>query len=133
MNTSTITLTFRRVAAALALCVAFVTASAAISSPAAFAEPAKPPAAAKAKAKAKGSSGKRLVGKLNLNKASAEELVMLPGIGKTKAERIVAWRAKHGKFRRVVDLRRVKGFGKKSVAKLEPYLTTDGASTLRHE
>lgn len=129
MNTSTITLTFRRVAAALALCVAFITASAAISSPAAFAEPAKPPAAAKAKA----SSGKRLVGKLNLNKASAEELVMLPGIGKTKAERIVAWRAKHGKFNRVVDLRRVKGFGKKSVAKLEPYLTTEGASTLRHE
>ncbi len=71
-----------------------------------------------------------LSGTLNLNTASELELVKLPGVGPKKAARIVAWRVKHGTFRRVVDLRRVKGFGAKSVKKLRPYLTVKGANTL---
>ncbi len=72
-----------------------------------------------------------LVGTLNLNTATELELIKLPGIGPKKAARIVEWRAQHGKFRRVVDLRRVKGFGAKSVRKLLPYLSVKGVTTLQ--
>lgn len=73
---------------------------------------------------------KTLEGSLNINIASAAELVKLPGIGPKKAELIVAWRTKNGKFERVVDLRRVKGFGAKSVKKLMPYLAVSGKNSL---
>lgn len=75
--------------------------------------------------------GKVLTGKLNLNTATEEELQMLPGIGPKKAQRIIEYRTKHGKFERVRDLRRVKGFGYKTVNKLSPYLATEGKSTLQ--
>src|SRR5262245_55766358 len=68
-------------------------------------------------------------GKVNLNLADERELDLLPGIGPTKAQRIVAWRARHGPFQRIRDLRRVKGFGRKTVLKLTPYLTLDGPTT----
>lgn len=72
-----------------------------------------------------------LTGTLNLNTANEDELVKLPGVGPKKAERIVSWRSAHGKFQRVVDLRRVKGFGAKSVKKLMPYLSVKGPNTLQ--
>jgi competence protein ComEA len=68
-------------------------------------------------------------GKVNLNLAGVEELDLLPGIGPTKAQRIVAWRLRHGPFRRIKDLRRVKGFGRKTVLRLSPHLTLDGPTT----
>jgi len=75
--------------------------------------------------------GKTVTGKLNLNTATAEQLQLLPGVGPAKAERVVAWRGKHGEFKRVADLRKVKGFGYKSLKKLEPYLDIKGETTLR--
>ena len=68
-------------------------------------------------------------GKVNINQASERELDLLPGIGPAKAQRIMAWRASHGPFRRIKDLRRVKGFGRKTVLKLFPYLALDGPTT----
>lgn len=91
---------------------------------------ARPKATAKAKA-AKKSSSITLTGTLNINTASALDLVKLPGIGPKKAATIVHWREKHGRFGRVVDLRRVKGFGAKSVKKLAPYLSVKGEHTLQ--
>jgi competence protein ComEA len=60
-----------------------------------------------------------------LNSASQADLEELPGIGPAKARRILDWRGKHGRFRRIVDLRRVKGFGRKTVMRLAPYLVLD--------
>lgn len=78
-------------------------------------------------------NGKVLTGKLNINSADEDQLRMLPGIGPAKARRVLAYRRKHGKFKRVRDLRRVKGFGYKTVKKLSPYLTVEGKTTLRAE
>src|SRR6187549_90148 len=62
---------------------------------------------------------KAVTGKLNLNTATAEQLMLLPGVGPSKAELVVAFRGKHGPFKRVADLRKVKGFGYKTLKKLE--------------
>lgn len=76
-------------------------------------------------------SARELTGKLNLNTATEDQLMLLPGIGPAKAERIVAWRKRNGGFRRTADLRRVKGFGYKTFKRLEPFLTVKGETTLR--
>ena len=76
-------------------------------------------------------AGKKAVrGKLNLNTATVDQLMLLPGVGPSKAERVVAWRGKHGPFKRVADLRKVKGFGYKTLKKLEKYLDVSGDTTL---
>ena len=76
-------------------------------------------------------SKKRAVaGKLNLNTATEQQLMMLPTVGPSKAERIVTWRKKNGGFKRTADLRRVKGFGYKTYKKLEPLLDIKGDTTL---
>jgi competence ComEA-like helix-hairpin-helix protein len=79
---------------------------------------------------AKKSNRKQLNGKLNLNTANEDQLMLLPTVGPAKAERIVTWRKKNGGFKRVADLRRVKGFGYKTFKKLEPFLDIKGDTTL---
>ena len=79
---------------------------------------------------AKKSNRKQLAGKVNLNTATEEQLMLLPTVGPSKAERVVAWRKKNGGFKRTADLRRVKGFGYKTFKKLEPYLDIKGDTTL---
>lgn len=79
---------------------------------------------------AKKSNHKQVAGKLNLNTANEEQLLLLPTVGPAKAERIVAWRTKNGGFKRVADLRHVKGFGYKTFKRLEPFLDVTGETTL---
>jgi len=71
-------------------------------------------------------------GVVNLNEATPDELDRLPGVGKKAVDRILAHRQKHP-FKRVEELVRVKGFGKKKFQKLKPYLTLTGATTLQAE
>ncbi len=72
----------------------------------------------------------QLAGKLNLNVATAEQLMLLPTVGPSKAERIITWRKKNGGFKRIADLRRVKGFGYKTYKRLEPFLDVTGDTSL---
>jgi competence ComEA-like helix-hairpin-helix protein len=59
---------------------------------------------------------------LDLNAASAEELACLPLIGAVRARQIVDYRAAHGPFRSVADLKALPGFGDRTVDQLAPLL-----------
>jgi len=56
-------------------------------------------------------------GKININTASVAKLSELPGIGPKKAERIIAYRKKYGRFRRIQEIMKVKGIGEKTFKK----------------
>lgn len=60
---------------------------------------------------------------VNLNRATAEELRALPGIGPVMADRIVAHRKEHGRFGKLEELMEVKGVGTRTFARLKPLLT----------
>jgi competence protein ComEA len=64
---------------------------------------------------------------VNLNTASRDELVTVPGIGPAKAQAIVEHRKTHGPFKSVDDLKQVKGFRDKLVERLRPELTVASA------
>ncbi|MGW9528948.1 ComEA family DNA-binding protein [Paenibacillus terrae] len=61
--------------------------------------------------------------KVNINTATAAELMELPGVGAKKAEAILNYRNQHGPFKRVSDLDHVKGIGAKMLAKMKPYVS----------
>ena len=52
--------------------------------------------------------------KININKASVEELCMLKRIGPSYAQRIVDYRNEHGPFQKPEDIMNVKGIGLKT-------------------
>jgi competence protein ComEA len=56
-------------------------------------------------------------GKINLNKATVEELSQLKGIGMKYAERIVQYRDKNGPFKNVEDILNVQGIGPRTLEK----------------
>ena len=59
---------------------------------------------------------------VDINVAGWPEIAQLPGIGETLARRIVESREREGRFRSLADLRRVRGIGKNTLARIEPYL-----------
>lgn len=59
---------------------------------------------------------------IDINHATQEELVLVPGIGEQMAGRIVQWRELKGKFERVADLTAIPGFKEKKLRALEKYL-----------
>jgi competence protein ComEA len=64
-------------------------------------------------------------GRVVLNLATEDDLVKLHGIGPGRARAILALRTRLGKFRSVSDLLKVKGFGRKTLARLAPKLLVD--------
>lgn len=64
-------------------------------------------------------------GRLVLNEASPAELDRLPGIGKKRAEDIVALRTRMKRFKRLEDLLRIRGIGSRSLISLKEHLVLD--------
>lgn len=59
---------------------------------------------------------------LDLNAATAEQLDTLPGVGPVMAAKILSWRAEHGHFATVDELKDVPGIGERKFASLSPRL-----------
>jgi competence protein ComEA len=57
--------------------------------------------------------------KVDLNAATLEQLDVLPGVGPVTAQRILDWRAAHGRFTSVDQLREVSGIGPARLARLK--------------
>lgn len=57
--------------------------------------------------------------KININKATSDELQTLPGIGPSKAEAIISYREDSGLFQTIDDLKLVTGIGDKTFEKLQ--------------
>jgi len=55
--------------------------------------------------------------RININEAGPEELVRLPGVGPARAQAIIAEREKR-RFRRIEDILRVPGIGRKTFDRL---------------
>ncbi|MGD9691254.1 MAG: ComEA family DNA-binding protein [Phycisphaerales bacterium] len=64
-------------------------------------------------------AGSRLV---DVNRAGAGELRLLPGIGPGLSKRILEDRSARGAFGSVRDLERVSGIGARTVSRLAPYV-----------
>lgn len=47
--------------------------------------------------------------RVDINKASKEELMGLPGIGEAKADAILSYRSRYGRFERIEDLTKIEG------------------------
>lgn len=59
---------------------------------------------------------------VNINTAAAEELTALPGVGEALAERIIAYREEHGRFRAAEELLEVKGIGESKFAEMKDWI-----------
>jgi competence protein ComEA len=59
---------------------------------------------------------------IDLNRATAEDLDAVSGIGPALAQRIIDYRQAHGPFKKVEDLMEVSGIGPQNLQKLKPYL-----------
>ncbi len=61
-------------------------------------------------------------GKVNLNTASKEELMTLPGVGEAKASQIIQYREEHGTFQKIEELMNISGIKEGLFQKVKDYI-----------
>ncbi|MDT8318338.1 MAG: phospholipase D-like domain-containing protein [bacterium] len=71
-----------------------------------------------------------LTGKLNINSATIQELLLLPYIGEVRSEAIYSHRERRGEFKKLSSLLDVKGIGAKTYNQILPYIKLNGDSDL---
>lgn len=69
---------------------------------------------------------------VDLNSATAEQLMTLKGIGKKKAQAIIVYREKHHGFQRIEELEQVKGIGPKLLSNNLARLTINNIAQATH-
>ena len=67
--------------------------------------------------------------KLDINKATWYELVLLPKLGESKAKAIVAYREKHGNFKTMDELSNVNGIGMNVIEAIRDYIKIGSETT----
>jgi len=60
--------------------------------------------------------------RIDLNSATVEQLLTLPGVGQSKAQAIIKYREEVGPFLEVAQLTQVKGIGEKMLSKIKDYV-----------
>ena len=60
--------------------------------------------------------------KISINSATKEELMSLPSIGEAKANAIIEYRTKNGLFKKLEDIKNVKGIGNALYEKIKDYI-----------
>jgi competence protein ComEA len=71
--------------------------------------------------------------RVNVNTATPDELLVLPGIGPKRAEALVQWRDKNGPFCSLSDLLEVRGIGQRTLDRISPYVWIGRQDSLQHE
>lgn len=67
--------------------------------------------------------GEKNIGKISLNTATKEELMLLTGIGEAKAIAIIEYREQNGAFEKIEDIMNVSGIGESLFAKIKENIT----------
>lgn len=62
---------------------------------------------------------------ININAASKEELMQLPGIGESRALSIIAYREKNGAFNDIKDIMNISGIKEAAFEKIKDYICTE--------
>ncbi len=62
---------------------------------------------------------------ININTASKEELIELPGVGESISEKILAYRESRKGFKKIDEIMAVKGIGKKKFEKIKEYIKVE--------
>ncbi len=61
--------------------------------------------------------------KININTADSVQLQSIPGIGPSKAERIIEYRQSNGRFKTIDDIKNISGIGNKTFESIKEYIT----------
>jgi competence protein ComEA len=103
----------------------FVTATIALATPVFAADPANsmlrqnPPANAEMQTTTSLNQPSVNENKINVNRATAKDLMKIKGLNAAKSRAIVAYRKKHGDFKSLDDLAKVKGFKRMNATKMQ--------------
>ncbi|MBO5425594.1 MAG: helix-hairpin-helix domain-containing protein [Lachnospiraceae bacterium] len=64
-------------------------------------------------------------GKVNINRATKDELMTLPGIGESKAEAIISYREEHGAFQSIEEITSIPGIKEGIYDNIKDYIVVD--------
>lgn len=71
----------------------------------------------------KNSESSNMSSKININTATESQLDTLPGIGPSTATKIIEYRNTNGKFKKIEDIKEVRGIGEAKYEDLKNYIT----------
>jgi len=60
--------------------------------------------------------------KISINDSDKLDLMRIPGIGETTADKIIAYREENGSFTKTEDLMNIKGIGEKTYKRILPFI-----------
>jgi len=84
-----------------------------------------PPASSSRSSSARTPTAAMPTGKININTATLAELDMLPGVGATIAQRIIDYRTQNGDFKKLDDLKKVRGIGDALFNQIKDWITIE--------